>query len=118
MRALGLCVTAWLGLLAVGCSGDAEHRILGQFFAASRLRDLTAVSEVATVVFEPRSNGTVLDFAVEHVGAEQRSGERLRKNVTVSARVRLPSGEILQKTLIVTMEQTLAGNWMVTAFKD
>ena len=68
-------------------------------------------------MFEPRVNGTVLDFAVEEVGPEQATGARVSKNVTVSARVRLPDGQIAQQTLVVTMEREEAGPWMVRSFK-
>ena len=35
-----------------------------QFFAASRLRDLTALRNVSTVVFEPASDGIVTSFEI------------------------------------------------------
>jgi hypothetical protein len=110
-----------LGAL-VACAGDAEHGILTQFFAGSRLRDLTALTQVSTVVFEPRRDGTVLDFRVEEVGPERQVGDQgghLSKDVTVRARVRLPTGETVQKTFVVTMERAAPDRaWLVTAFRD
>ena len=56
----------------VACLAPAEHPILNQFFAASRLRDHTALSAFATVAFEPNTHGIVNQFSVTNVTAEQR----------------------------------------------
>jgi len=55
IRESALAVLALVALSA--CSGAREHALLDQFFSASRLRDLTALQNVATVVFEPREQG-------------------------------------------------------------
>jgi hypothetical protein len=114
---------AWLaagvvGLLAAcsgraGCSGDAERPLLETFFSAARLRDRTALADVATVAFEPRDRGTVLNFDVTAV----RRGGSDAKNVTVSARLHLPGGETTDRGLVVS-EQIIGGKWMVTAVRD
>ena len=44
-----------------------ERSILDRFFSASRLRDQTALSNFATVVFEPLEQGIVTDFDVVRV---------------------------------------------------
>jgi hypothetical protein len=54
------------------CSGGAEQSIVGQFFNASRLRDNTSLDNFATVVFDPRTQGTVTTFSVQSVSPEQR----------------------------------------------
>lgn len=100
-------------LALAGCSGASEHALLGQFFAACRLRDLTALSRIATTVFEPRERGTVLEFDVAGV---RPTGSRT-KDVTVSALVRLPGGETVRQTLIVALEQRPDGRWMVAAVR-
>ncbi len=52
-------------------------------------------------------------------------GELVSKDVTISATVRLPSGETAQKTFVVTMQRAvlkgdreLTGRWIIAAIKD
>ena len=81
-----------------GCSGAREHALLDRFFNASRLRDLTALRNVATVVFEPRDQGTVLSFDITSI--ERRGND---EDVGVAAVVRTPAGEVVQRNLRVTI---------------
>jgi acyl dehydratase len=81
------------------CSGSREHALLDQFFAASRLRDLTALRTVSTVVFEPRERGTVLSYEIKSI--EEISGDS--KIVHVDAHVRRPDGRIVSQRLLVTI---------------
>jgi hypothetical protein len=87
-----------LALVFPGCSGAREHALLDRFFSASRIRDLTALHNVATVVFEPREQGTVLGFDITSI---RRRGDD--EDVDVSANVRLPTGEIARQDLRVTI---------------
>ena len=103
----------------------AEQPVLGQFFAASRLRDLTALATLSTVVFEPTKDGVVTTFTIVNVGPERRGGERVTKDVTIDAPVRLPSTETRQKTLVITLQRgdgkngtAAAPRWIVTGFRD
>jgi hypothetical protein len=122
-RALGACLAA--SLICWSCAGDAERTLLTQFFAASRLRDLTALSNYATVVFEPATDGMVTSFDVVGITVIQASdGQASVKNVLISAPVRLFDGRTVPKTIAVTMQRGLAGSdqsrsggWMITAFK-
>jgi len=101
------------GLFLAACSTSAERPLLESFFSAARLRDRTALADVATTAFEPRERGTVLSFdvaAVRRIGPDG-------KDVTVSARLRLPDGETTDRALVVS-EQLIGGKWMVTAVKD
>jgi hypothetical protein len=82
-----------------GCSNAREHALLDQFFAASRLRDLTALRNVSNVVFEPREQGTVLSFEIKSV--EQVSAGS--KVVRVDALVRRPDGQTAREMLLVTI---------------
>ena len=63
-----------LFILAVtSCGGSsAEQQLLTNFFRASRVRDNATLSNLATVEFNPRISGTVQDFEVTNIGAEQR----------------------------------------------
>jgi hypothetical protein len=124
-----LAAVTLAALTFVGCSVPPEQTIVGDFFAASRLRDTTALSRFATVVFEPRQQGTVATFTIERVSAERQVGDMRTKEVTVSAPVRSPDGLVVEKVLVVTLQKRsrgaesqatppLYGGWIVTAFTD
>ena len=66
--ALGL---ASVTLTLAFCSGS-EQSIVSQFFSASRLRDNTALDNIATVIFDPRTQGSVTTFSIQSVSPEQR----------------------------------------------
>jgi hypothetical protein len=109
------------------CSYGAEQTLLGQFFAASRLRDKTMLANFATVVFEPATQGIVTTFTITDVSREQQhdGGGIVSKDVTIAAPVRLPSGQTVQKTLVVTLQRAdqptdrpATNRWIVTAIKD
>ena len=89
-------------LILTGCSAPAEQRLLTQFFAASRLRDLTALRKLSTVVFEPATDGIVTSFEITGV---RRDGAL--KEVAVSAPVKLPDGETVVKELAITITSGL-----------
>lgn len=57
----------------VACSHASERAILDRFFAASRLRDNTALDSISTVIFEPRTEGTVSSFDITAVTPERRA---------------------------------------------
>jgi hypothetical protein len=113
-----------LALMLASCSAAAERTLLTQFFAASRLRDLTALHNYATVVFEPATDGIVSRFDLLGVAVTRMSGgQAVSKDVSISAPVRLPDGRTVVKTLVVTMQHGLPGSdqrwggWMITAIK-
>jgi hypothetical protein len=92
-------VAVLLTLTALGCGPAAESALLSQFFSASRLRDLTALAKVSTVVFEPASDGIVTEFEIQMV--RQRAGS---KEVWLTAPVRLPDGRTVTKDFAVTIQ--------------
>jgi hypothetical protein len=97
-------VFSWLLSAALsGCSGARERALLDQFFAASRLRDLTALRTVSNVVFEPREQGTVLSFEIASV-EEVSAGSEI---VHVDAQVRRPDGHTVREILLVTISRGL-----------
>ena len=116
---------ALLTVALASCSSAEERTLLAQFFAASRLRDLTAVHNVATVAFEPATDGIVTNFEVVRITVVQASGgQATRKDVLISAPVKLFDGRTVSKEFVVTMQrglpgsdQSRAGGWMITAFK-
>jgi hypothetical protein len=98
-----------------------EHALLERFFELSRLRDKTALADIATVVFEPLEDGIVDRFEIVRVAPEERSGsdqaEIAAKEVTVDADVRGPDGKTLEQRLIVTMQRSVhagTGAWKIT----
>lgn len=104
---------------AFGCAACAgpERPLIDQFFAASRLRDRTALQKISTVVFEPRERGIVTTFDVVKVES-LRDGGRDRKNVTITAPVALPDGGTRRETLLVALQRDEAGRWMITGVQD
>jgi hypothetical protein len=97
-------LTVSLTVPIAACSASPEQSIVSQFFAASRLRDLTALGSLATVTFEPTSQGIITTFSITSV-AVRREGDRVSKLVTIDAPVRLPGGQTVQKTLVVTLQR-------------
>jgi hypothetical protein len=67
-----LLVLAAVGPLS-GCSGSSEQLVVGQFFTASRLRDNTSLDNIATVIFDPRTHGTVASFSVVNISPERQT---------------------------------------------
>jgi hypothetical protein len=94
-----------LVMAASGCAGGAERAVLDQFFAASRLRDLTALEKVSAVIFEPRQDGTVLAYDLEWI---RKTGED-SEEVLINATVRRPSGRTERRPLLVTLKRTPEG---------
>lgn len=119
MRRLPAILVAAAAL--TGCSGAQEHALLGEFFSASRLRDNTALARLATVRFEPTTQGIVTRFDIVSVAAErQETGSTVvSKEVTVSAPVKLPSGDVVRKIFVVTMQRDGSSrDWIVSAIRD
>jgi hypothetical protein len=119
---------AMIGLVTLtlaSCAGTAERTLIAQFFNASRLRDLTALDNFSTVVFEPATDGIVTSFDLVEISAVPLPDSRLvSKDVFISAPVRLPDGRTVVKTFVITMTQGLPGSdqrrwngWMITAIK-
>jgi hypothetical protein len=97
-----------LTLLVSNCSGAADRSLITQFFAASRLRDLTALSKISTVVFEPAADGIVTSFDITGV-----AGDAASKQVSISAPVRLPDGRTVFKNYAITIQRG-----MITAISE
>src|SRR4051794_10223245 len=97
-----------LALASLGCGHDADGVLLDRFFAASRLRDLTALRNFSTVVFEPASDGIVTSYEITGIDTG-----RAAKVVTISAAVKMFDGRTVTKTFAITIA---AG--MVTAISE
>lgn len=118
-----LLAAAVVAVTLAGCSHTAERTLLTQFFAASRLRDNTALRDLATVSFEPTVQGIVTRYDITRVTPAADAGGRVvSKEVMISAPVRLPGGRIVEKRFVVTMHpaprEEPAGRWIITAIRD
>lgn len=105
-------------MLAAAC-GDpsSEYQLLDAFFEASRVRDTAVVSNIASVMFDPVTDGIIQTFAIVAVGAERPGNAgQVVKDVTVEAPVRSLEGASIPRTLVFTMERA-GGRWRITAFR-
>jgi hypothetical protein len=126
VRIARLLVASVLALALTSCSSPGEEPLLSQFFAASRLRDRTALQDIASVSFEPNVQGIITRFEVTHVvSVAEAGGESESKDVSISAPVRLPDGQTVQKHFVVTMNRPRTagdtnhwGGWMIRAIRD
>jgi hypothetical protein len=120
----------------VACSDGAERVALERFFEASRLRDLTALHAISTVVFEPLADGIVTRFTITNVGTAERKplnpsssdlaiaerstaggphsidvshsgAELISEEVTLSAPVKLPNGYTADKKLKIILQRAV-----------
>jgi hypothetical protein len=112
-------------LTALACAPYAERTLLTEFFAASRLRDLTALRKFSSVVFEPASDGIVTSFEISGVTAVRGlDGLAVSEDISIAAPVRLPDGQTVLKTFVVTMARSRTGaqdadsGWMITAISE
>jgi hypothetical protein len=117
-----------------GCSVRPEHSVLDEFFAASRLRDLTRLSRISLVVLEPREAGAVGKFNIQSVSSVRRAplqpgdpmarlsllsraaelsggagltGEIETEEVTLVGPLRRPAGPTSDATLIATLSRAV-----------
>jgi hypothetical protein len=113
--------TLALTLMALSACSAPEEPILERFFAASALRDITALSNFSLIVFEPTVDGIVQRFTIDRLGPEQRRSLSQLSFSTVAPLVRLsvddpsfrpddssvPIGEIVTKQLAISAEVKL-----------
>jgi hypothetical protein len=78
-----------LALFEIACSSaPPEQQLLINFFRAARVRDNTTLGNIAAVNFNPRTEGTVEDFEIVSVGAEQRRPVHIRALMDEEAKAR------------------------------
>ena len=102
MRVRRAASVVFMTLALVNCSTSVEQQQITRFFDACRLRDLTALSKLSTVVFEPAVDGIVTGFEITSA-----SGNAARRAVSISAPVRLPDGRTQVKAFTITIEHGL-----------
>jgi hypothetical protein len=109
-------VAVALAAAMAGCSPRAEEPILGAFFHASRLRDRTALQKLATTSFDPAVQGIITRFEITGVSS-RRERDLATKDIAIEAPVTLMSGKVVEKRLVVTIQQ-IDGRWIVVAITD
>jgi hypothetical protein len=107
-------VSVCCAVVSVACGpASAEEQTLLGFFEAARALDSTRIAKYATVGFNPRTEGIVQTFTVTSAGQE-RDG---MKDVTIDAIIRLPAGQMEQRTLVVTF-QAREGRSIITGLRQ
>lgn len=125
-----------LALAAAACTPSPEEQVLTRFFEASRALDSTLLYRLATVVFNPRTDGSIQTFAITTPGPEQHgpltaaqqeearrslaastgqepnlSGfavDLLRRELRLTAAIRSPGGVTMPAALVVSMARAVA----------
>jgi hypothetical protein len=77
--ALALLVAFIAPLLLVACSQSGEQQLLVKYFQASRMRDNTTLTNIATVSFSPDEDGVFTGLKVVKENPEQRRTLRLKE---------------------------------------
>ena len=106
----------WLVLLAIAAAGcrvlSQEEQLLTRFFETARLHDTTVLAKYATVTFNPRTEGVVRAFDVERVETVDDASKR----VTIEAQVAATDGQMVERTLVVTMRRQDDG-WIISEIR-
>ena len=85
-------------LLAVACgSTPVEQQLLTQFFRAARVRDNTTLASISAVSFDPRSDGSVQDFKIDNIGAQQHRKLQVQEFTEEQEKIRSDQIEFTKK---------------------
>jgi hypothetical protein len=131
-----ILISIIIALAGIACAATREEQVLTRFFEASRALDSTALSRLATVTFNPRTDGSIQQFSIAERGPEQRSRitdrereaasrslnaaagqemdvssvavDMVTREVTVKADVRSPEGIVAPGMLTVTLRRAIA----------
>ena len=107
---VGLYAFLIVAVGAAACSAASpERQALIEFFQAARLRDLTVLGNLATVSFDPKTDGSVHQFDIGSISEYGSS-----KDVTIAAQVRKPGGDVVAERYVVTMQRGGTGRWIIT----
>jgi hypothetical protein len=97
-RSLRLSLVALAALIVSDCAGASpEQQLLTNFFRASRVRDNATLSNIAAVQFNPRTDGSVQDFEITSVGAEQRRSLQIQQALDEAEQARQAEGEFAKR---------------------
>jgi len=85
-------------LVVVACgSTPVEQQLLTQFFRAARVRDNTALASISAVPFDPRTDGSVQDFKIDNIGAQQHRKLQVQEFTAEQEKVRNDQIEFTKK---------------------
>jgi hypothetical protein len=91
-------VLVGVAVLAIGCSSPPiEQQLLTTFFRAARVRDNTAVASLSAVNFDPRTEGSVQDFKIDNIGAQQHRTLQIQQLADDEAKVKAEQVEFTRK---------------------
>jgi hypothetical protein len=84
-------------LLAACGSTPVEQQLLTQFFRAARVRDNTTLASMSAVNFDPRTDGSVQDFKIDSIGAQQSRKLQLQELTADQDKTRADQVEFTKK---------------------
>jgi hypothetical protein len=84
-------------LLAACGSTPVEQQLLTQFFRAARVRDNTTLASMAAVNFDPRTDGTVTDFKIDTIGAQEHRKLQIQEFTAEQEKIRADQVEFTKK---------------------
>jgi hypothetical protein len=84
-------------LLAACGSTPVEQQLLTQFFRAARVRDNTTLAGMAAVNFDPRTDGTVTDFKIDTIGAQEHRKLQIQEFTAEQEKIRADQVEFTKK---------------------
>jgi hypothetical protein len=77
---VAVALAAVSALVTAACSGySGEQQIVRKYFQANQLRDQSTVANVATVEFDPNTDGVVQKFNITGVSEERRRALHMRE---------------------------------------
>src|SRR5471032_241178 len=100
IRSLVLLVSVMVGsaLLTMACSSPpVEQQLLTKFFRAARVRDNTVLSHISAVNLDPRTDGTVQEFKIDSIGAQQHRALQLKQLAEAEAKTRAEQVDFTKK---------------------
>jgi hypothetical protein len=85
-------------LIVAACgSTPVEQQLLTQFFRAARVRDNTTLAGMSAVSFDPRTEGTVQDFKIDSIGAQQNRKLQVQEFTAEQDKIRADQVEFTRK---------------------
>src|SRR5688572_4903863 len=97
-------------VFVAGCGVlSQEEQLLTDFFEAARLHDTTVLANIASVTFNPRTQGVVQEFEVEETRA---SADGRSREVVILAQVRTFDGQVTPRRMGATITRR-DGRWFL-----
>jgi hypothetical protein len=85
-------------LVIAACSSPPiEQQVLTTFFRAARVRDNTTLASISAVNLDPRTDGSVQDFKIDSIGAQQHRKLELQQLTDDQDKVRAEQVEFTKK---------------------